>query len=148
MVTVPRPGRLAGSGDSLFGFGYAKIGVIPDAANQAFLAQRLTIPAVASWRVETTDGLATGEFSKAEGGGRVWQSANRALAGAVSLTATDGRVLRITDVAAAKEDIQNVFLLDSGRQSAVLFFAFFDGRATPYSPRWRRVAYTVEVHGP
>ena len=122
--------------------------MVSDQRLQAFLAQRLTIPGVTSWRVEATDGTVEGTFSTTDGKGRVWQSANQPLSGAISLTATDGRVLRIADLTTSKDDTQNVFLLDSGKQSAVLFFAFLDGREAPYSPRWRRVAYSMEVRCP
>ena len=122
--------------------------MVSDQGLEAFLAQRLTIPDVVLWRVEAAGATVEGEFSTEQGKGRVWQSTGQPLAGAISLTATDGRVLRIADIATSESDTQNVFLLDSGKQSAVLFFAFLDGRATPHSPRWRRVSYSMEVHCP
>jgi len=114
----------------------------------AFLAQKLTIPDVVSWQIETTDGVINGKFSPGNRAGRVWESTIKPLAGAISLRAKDSRTLRIADIAAPTSDVNNVFLLDSGRQNAVLFLAFLDGRETDYAPRWRRIAYSLEVQCP
>jgi len=122
--------------------------MISDRKLGAFLAQRLTIPNVVSWQVETQSEVLSGDFSPGNSAGRVWESRAKPLAGAVSLLAKDGRTLRVADIAASPGEMQNIFLLDTGRQNAVLFLAFFDGRETSYAPRWRRVAYSLEVQCP
>ena len=122
--------------------------MLSDRDFSAFLAQRFSIADVASWRVEAQGGELTGNFTTGSGTGRVWQSVNHPLHGAISITAKDGRILRFSNLTGSADDAQNVFLLDSGHNSAVLFLAFFDGNQTRYTAAWRRLGYSLEVLQP
>jgi hypothetical protein len=122
--------------------------MLSDRDFSAFLAQRFSIADVASWRVEAQGGELTGNFTTGTGTGRIWQSVNHPLRGAVSITARDGRILRFSDLTANADEAQNIFLLDSGHNSAVLFLAFFDGTRTRYNAAWRRLGYSLEVLKP
>jgi len=116
----------------------------------AFLAHTLTIRNAKRWRVTAAKGELGGEFSTRERRGRVWQSAERPLAkdGAIEIELLDGSRLVFSEIGASQSDVQNIFILDAGSNSAALFFAFLDGKQVSYAPRWLTVKYAMELEKP
>ena len=117
---------------------------------RAFLAQTLSIVGVKSWRVGARSGPVSGSASAQAGVGRVWQSREQALAerGGIDIDLVDGRQLRFSGFRADGGDVQNVFLLDTGRGNMILFLAFLDGTPESLEPVWRPVEYTMELLEP
>ena len=124
--------------------------MLSDTGLKAFLAQTLHVQRARKWNVETAKGKHSGQVSAGKGQGRVWESRKHPLAekGTMEIELSDGQTLRFSEINAPQRNVQNVFILDTGRNTVVVFFAFFDGQPERYQPAWRIAEYTMELIKP
>lgn len=108
----------------------------------AFLAQTLTLPRLASYRVNAADGVQVRDVSRETD--RVWQSKVAGFGAEpwMECLTGDGRGLRLSGQDLGP-GLQNAFLLRSGNGEGVFFLAFNDLEPADIRPVWRPVDYRL-----
>ena len=120
--------------------------MLPEIADEAFLAKQFTLPDVTHWFANTADGLTP---RRLEGPNeRFWQSREtgwaegRRLFGVQNADAGWRVELELTDE--PQPALENVFLHRSG-ESVAAFIAWRDFQKTPLKPRWEWLEYRTTL---